>query len=82
MRNHGDEVARILMLHLVEGEEAPSDIRKDFQHLMELITAVYDKDPLRLELSSDFWSFADQSYPADGSRVAGRRVSQKQVRIW
>ena len=79
MRNHGDEVARILMLHLVEGEEAPSDLRKDFHHLMELITAMYDKDPLNLELSSDFWFFTDQAYAVDGTKIVSRRVLQKQV---
>ena len=82
MRNNGDEVARIVMLHLAEGEEAPTELRKDFQQLMELIAAVYDKDPLNLQLSIDFWSLPDQAYYTDISVVASQRMPQKQVTVF
>lgn len=32
MRNHGDEVARIMMLHIMEGEEPPV-LREDFKQV-------------------------------------------------
>ena len=33
IRSHGDEVARIALLHLIEGEDPPSELRKDFQQV-------------------------------------------------
>uniref|UniRef100_H2Z552 Nuclear pore complex protein Nup205 n=1 Tax=Ciona savignyi TaxID=51511 RepID=H2Z552_CIOSA len=65
MRNHGDEVARILMLHMSQNEEPPASLRKDFQQLLELITALYGDDPLTLELSSEYWCTADNPMMAD-----------------
>ena len=37
IRNRGDETARIVMAHLQEGQEPPSTLKRDFEHLLELV---------------------------------------------
>nr|CAB3264508.1 nuclear pore complex protein Nup205-like [Phallusia mammillata] len=88
MRNHGDEVARIIMLHLVAGEEPPPECRKDFEQLMQLITCVYNKDPLDLQLSIEFWSPNESVMVGDaGTFVQSpnkthQRLSHKQMALF
>ena len=67
------------MLNLAEGEEPPEKLRKDFLHLMELITSVYEQDLLNLQLSADFWCFSEQAQGLDGSYVGTTRMPHKQV---
>jgi len=43
MRNHGDETARITMLHLLEGEDPPPGMRKDFEQVGEKCCGVGGK---------------------------------------
>ncbi|KAL8613661.1 hypothetical protein ACOMHN_029753 [Nucella lapillus] len=54
LRNRGDETARIIMAHQMEGIEPPPQ-RRDFQCMLELIGDLYSKDPLKLELALEFW---------------------------
>ena len=37
LRNRGDETARILLAHLQEGQEPPTSLRRDFEHLMNMV---------------------------------------------
>lgn len=37
MRNRGDENARIIQAHFMEGMEAPHGLRYDFQDLLTLV---------------------------------------------
>nr|KAG5691714.1 hypothetical protein BaRGS_010217 [Batillaria attramentaria] len=54
LRNRGDETARIILAHQIEGLEPPPQ-RRDFQYLLELIGDLYEKDPLNLELGLEYW---------------------------
>ncbi|XP_025098310.1 nuclear pore complex protein Nup205-like isoform X3 [Pomacea canaliculata] len=58
LRNRGDETARLILAHQIEGIEPPPQ-RRDFQHLLELIGDVYRHDPLNLELSLEYWCPVD-----------------------
>ncbi|XP_057313200.1 nuclear pore complex protein Nup205-like isoform X1 [Hydractinia symbiolongicarpus] len=55
LRTRGDENAHILQAHLNEGMEPPQGLRHDFQEFMSLVSSLYDKDPLGLELNSEYW---------------------------
>ncbi|XP_065669875.1 nuclear pore complex protein Nup205 isoform X2 [Hydra vulgaris] len=55
IRNHGDENARIIQAHLYEGIEPPQGLRHDFKDFMLLVSALYSKDPLQLELCCEYW---------------------------
>ncbi|KAK7106896.1 nuclear pore complex protein Nup205-like [Littorina saxatilis] len=54
LRNRGDETARIILAHQIEGYEPPPQ-RKDFQYMLELIGDLYRKDPLKLDLAMEYW---------------------------
>ncbi|XP_039266585.2 nuclear pore complex protein Nup205-like [Styela clava] len=91
MRNRGDEVARILMLHIMQQEDPPS-LREDFKHFMELITALYGEDENDLQLSMDYWCPASESFQAGNtSQIGGsflgtsrlnQRLPQRQVSLF
>ncbi|KAL3882663.1 hypothetical protein ACJMK2_028981 [Sinanodonta woodiana] len=55
IRNRGDEAARIMLAHIQEGQEPPSTLKRDFEHLLNLLGRLYSKDPLHLELALEFW---------------------------
>ncbi|XP_042900797.1 nuclear pore complex protein Nup205 isoform X2 [Parasteatoda tepidariorum] len=59
LRNRGDETARIIESHFREGLEPPSNLPLHFEHLLNLISDLYLKDPLNLELAADFWCPSD-----------------------
>lgn len=37
LRNRGDETARLLQAHQLEGVEPSANLRRDFEHLLELV---------------------------------------------
>ena len=39
LRNHGDEVARILQAHLQDGVEPPAGLLRHFEDLMRMVSA-------------------------------------------
>ena len=38
LRNQGDETARIIMANQHEGLEAPAGLKRDFEHLLRLVS--------------------------------------------
>ncbi|KAL4232887.1 hypothetical protein ACF0H5_007574 [Mactra antiquata] len=77
-RNRGDETARIMMAHIQEGQEPPAQLRRDFEHLLYLICKLYEKDPLNLELSLDYWC----PEPATQQESFHHRPPQRQVALY
>ena len=43
LRNHGDEVARILQAHLQDGVEPPAGLLRHFEDLMRMVSAQVTK---------------------------------------
>ncbi|KAF8773925.1 Nuclear pore complex protein Nup205 like protein [Argiope bruennichi] len=78
LRNRGDEAARIIASHSQEGLEPPTNLPLHFEHLLNLISSIYCKDPLNLKLASEFWcpseSLMEQSYL--------QRPSQRQIALY
>ncbi|KAG8189490.1 hypothetical protein JTE90_018142 [Oedothorax gibbosus] len=78
LRNRGDEIARIIASNSQEGLEPPANLDMHFEHLMSLITDLYAKDPLSLELAAEYWcpseSVMEQSY--------FQRPSQRQIALY
>ncbi|XP_043228757.1 nuclear pore complex protein Nup205-like [Amphibalanus amphitrite] len=56
LRNRADEAARTIQMNQKEGLQPPADLPQDFEHLLRLLTALYEKDPLALGLSQDYWA--------------------------
>ncbi|XP_048578619.1 nuclear pore complex protein Nup205 isoform X2 [Nematostella vectensis] len=87
LRNHGDEAARILLVHLQEGLEPPEDLPTHFEDLLLLIGDVYSKDPSGLELATDYWCVPDpvttpfSPYARAVSPAYRQRLSSKQVSL-
>lgn len=82
MKNRGDEVARIILLHVMQREEPPT-LREDFKHLLELITALYEHEA-DLQLSVEFWCPASDAFP-NGSHFGARRhqrLPQRQISLF
>ena len=38
VRNRGDETARIVLAHQQEGQEPPGNLKRDFEHLLDLVS--------------------------------------------
>ncbi|PRD32161.1 UNVERIFIED_CONTAM: nuclear pore complex protein [Trichonephila clavipes] len=78
LRNRGDEAARIIASHSQEGLEPPTNLPLHFEHLLNLISSVYSKDPLNLKLAAEYWcpseSLMEQSYL--------QRPSQRQIALY
>ncbi|XP_013384593.1 nuclear pore complex protein Nup205 [Lingula anatina] len=83
LRNRGDETARIIMAHVLEGVEPPSGIKRDFEHLMRLIADLYVKDPLNLELALEYWCPPEPVQTgASFSSVYHYRPPQRQISLF
>ncbi|XP_007909424.1 nuclear pore complex protein Nup205 [Callorhinchus milii] len=83
LRNRADEDARIIHMSLQLGNEPPSTLRRDLEHLMILIGELYRKDPFNLELALEYWCPSEpmQTSTMMGSflGVAHQRPPQRQV---
>ncbi|XP_067090064.1 nuclear pore complex protein Nup205 isoform X1 [Osmerus mordax] len=83
LRNRADEDARLIHMSLQVGSEPPSSLRKDLDHLMNLIGEFYGKDPFGLELALEFWNPTEslQHTSMQGSYLgmAMQRPPHKQV---
>ena len=44
VRNRGDETARIVLAHQQEGQEPPGNLKRDFEHLLELVSYTVDSE--------------------------------------
>ncbi|XP_070580305.1 nuclear pore complex protein Nup205-like [Ptychodera flava] len=85
LRNRGDEAARILMVHAMEGLDAPANLRRDFEHFMLLIGDLYKKDPLKLQLALEYWCPMEPSVSPTSGGFAGtyhHRPPQRQVTLF
>ncbi|XP_076311365.1 nuclear pore complex protein Nup205 isoform X1 [Tachypleus tridentatus] len=76
LRNRGDETARIIAAHVQEGLESPVDLPRHFEQLLELIAELYSKDPLGLELISEYWC------PDNTADTFTYRPIQRQVSLY
>ncbi|KAJ8269075.1 hypothetical protein COCON_G00116820 [Conger conger] len=83
LRNRADEDARLVQMSLQMGTEPPTSLRRDLDHLMNLIGEFYSKDPFSLELALDFWcpseSLQHTSLTGSYLGVALQRPPHKQV---
>ena len=52
LRNRGDEAARIIMAHAQEGLEPPSNLQRDFEKLLGLVSCARLVQPLNLLVES------------------------------
>ncbi|XP_064596049.1 nuclear pore complex protein Nup205-like [Liolophura sinensis] len=86
LRNRGDETARLLQAHQLEGVEPSANLRRDFEHLLELISDLYSKDPMGLELVTDYWCppepFGASTMFGNMTTAIGHRPPQKQVSLY
>uniref|UniRef100_T1JB70 Partial AB-hydrolase lipase domain-containing protein n=1 Tax=Strigamia maritima TaxID=126957 RepID=T1JB70_STRMM len=80
LRNHGDEMARIILAHEQEGLDPPENLQRHFEELMQSISALYAKDPLKLELISEYWCPVEMS--PGFSTTYPFRLPQKQVNLF
>ncbi|XP_074656294.1 nuclear pore complex protein Nup205-like [Tubulanus polymorphus] len=81
LRNRGDEVARIIADHMKEGLMPPSNLPRDFEHLLNLIGELYKEDPLNLELEEDFWCPAEIGLPGMSGIHRQFRPPQRQISL-
>ncbi|KAI4826062.1 hypothetical protein KUCAC02_021713 [Chaenocephalus aceratus] len=83
LRNRADEDARLVHMSLQMESELPSSLRKDLEHLMNLIGEFYSKDPFGLELGLEFWcpteSLQHTSLQGSYLGMALQRPPHKQV---
>ncbi|KAK1887617.1 Nuclear pore complex protein Nup205 [Dissostichus eleginoides] len=83
LRNRADEDARLVHMSLQMESELPSSLRKDLDHLMNLIGEFYSKDPFGLELGLEFWcpteSLQHTSLQGSYLGMALQRPPHKQV---
>ncbi|XP_064417895.1 nuclear pore complex protein Nup205 isoform X2 [Latimeria chalumnae] len=83
LRNRADEDARMIHMSMQMGNEPPSTLRRDLEHLMLLIGELYRKDPFNLELALEYWCPSEpvQSSTIMGSYlgIAHQRPPQRQV---
>ncbi|XP_075711967.1 nuclear pore complex protein Nup205 isoform X2 [Rhinoderma darwinii] len=83
LRNRAEEDARLIHMSLQMGNEPPTSLRRDLEHVMLLIAELYKKDPFHLELALEFWCPTEplQNTTLMGSYlgVAHQRPPQRQV---
>ncbi|KAG7522445.1 nuclear pore complex protein Nup205 [Solea senegalensis] len=83
LRNRADEDARLVHMSLQMDSELPSSLRKDLDHLMNLIGEFYNKDFFGLELGLEFWcpteSLQHTSLQGSYLGMALQRPPHKQV---
>ncbi|KAG1674320.1 Nuclear pore complex protein Nup205 [Nymphon striatum] len=82
LRNRGDEAARIIMAHQQEGLQPPVNLTTYFHDLMLLIAAIYEKDPLKLELASDYWYSSEPVISVGMTNSYSYGNPQKQVALF
>lgn len=54
LRNRADETARAIQMHQQEGLDPPANLPRDFEHLLQMMTALYTEDPLKLGLAQEY----------------------------
>ncbi|XP_069822932.1 nuclear pore complex protein Nup205 [Dendropsophus ebraccatus] len=83
LRNRAEEDARLIHMSLQMGNEPPTSLRRDLEHVLLLIGELYGKDPFHLELALEFWCPTEplQNSTLMGSYlgVAHQRPPQRQV---
>uniref|UniRef100_A0A8C5QUY0 Nucleoporin 205 n=1 Tax=Leptobrachium leishanense TaxID=445787 RepID=A0A8C5QUY0_9ANUR len=83
LRNQAEEDTRLIHMSIQMGNEPPTSLRQDLEHLMLLIGAVYKEDPFHLELGLEYWCPTEpmQTSTIMGSYlgVAHQRPPQRQV---
>ncbi|KAG9466567.1 hypothetical protein GDO78_016409 [Eleutherodactylus coqui] len=83
LRNRAEEDARLIHMSLQMGNEPPTSLRRDLEHVLLLIGELYRKDPFHLELALEFWCPTEPLHNTNlmGSYlgVAHQRPPQRQV---
>ncbi|XP_072256279.1 nuclear pore complex protein Nup205 [Pyxicephalus adspersus] len=83
LRNRAEEDARLIHMSIQMGNEPPTSLRRDLEHVMLLIAELYKQDPFHLELALEYWCPAEplQSTSLMGSYlgVPHQRPPQRQV---
>eukprot|EP00057_Strongylocentrotus_purpuratus_P011978 XP_011666452.1 PREDICTED: nuclear pore complex protein Nup205-like [Strongylocentrotus purpuratus] len=91
IRNRGDEAGRLIMSYEREGLEVNSNLPRHFEDFLHLFGYLYEKDPLQLELSLDYWNPPERGSSPGGGGGASylsmyhHKQSQRQVsqaEIW
>ncbi|KAK7872950.1 hypothetical protein R5R35_004260 [Gryllus longicercus] len=55
MKSRSDESARTIQTYMQEGLEPPQALPHHFEHLLLSVAQLYEQDPLKLELSLQYW---------------------------
>ncbi|XP_053575664.1 nuclear pore complex protein Nup205 [Bombina bombina] len=83
LRNRAEEDSRLIHMSIQMGNEPPTLLRRDLEHLMLLIGELYRDDPFHLELGLEYWCPTEplQNTTLMGSYlgVAHQRPPQRQV---
>jgi len=82
IRNQGDDEARSLLQSICQGESPPDDYKNDFEALMELMNAVYKKDPLNLQLSLEYWCPSANHFDGTSHHHQRSRLNQRQTLLY
>ncbi|XP_077999885.1 nuclear pore complex protein Nup205-like [Glandiceps talaboti] len=85
LRNRGDEAARIMMSHAMEGLNPPANLRRDFEYFMLLIGDLYSTDSLKLQLPLEYWCPSEASISPIAGGFGGQyhhRPPQRQVSLF
>eukprot|EP00057_Strongylocentrotus_purpuratus_P025366 XP_011679840.1 PREDICTED: nuclear pore complex protein Nup205 [Strongylocentrotus purpuratus] len=88
IRNRGDEAGRLIMSYEREGLEVNSNLPRHFEDFLHLFGYLYEKDPLQLELSLDYWNPPERGSSPGGGGGASylsmyhHKQSQRQVSLF
>ncbi|XP_064463706.1 nuclear pore complex protein Nup205-like [Ornithodoros turicata] len=78
LRNQGDEAARIINTYIKDGLTPPTGYPQHFEQFLGLISEVYSKDPLKLQLAQDYWCPTEVT--ADVSHIT--KPPQRQIALF
>ncbi|GAB1605006.1 nuclear pore complex protein Nup205-like [Argonauta hians] len=83
LRNLDEEAARIIMVHIQQGLDPPSNLSRDFEELLKLLASLYGKDKLGLESALEYWYPTEslQSETHFGQATLRHRPTQRQVAL-
>nr|XP_054774519.1 nuclear pore complex protein Nup205-like [Lytechinus pictus] len=87
IRNRGDEAGRLMMSYEREGLEVNPNLPRHFEDFLHLFGYLYEKDPLDLELSLDYWNPPERGNSPGGGgasyiSIYHHKQSQRQVSLF
>ncbi|KAL7301129.1 hypothetical protein TKK_0006105 [Trichogramma kaykai] len=77
LRSRADESMRLIQAYQQEGIEPPVNIDDHFKYLLMMISKLYQKDVLNLQLTMDYWYQHSESSPITNSLYLNRLPSRQ-----